>query len=173
MGDDKSPFGAIADKIDRAIIQSRLNALAVMMMTDHADRLDRIAKVLGRLRPGAYLVGTGPSTVGIIPLTVDEVILGRAATPVEEPSDVVVDYQVADTMYLGPHEASRTHAKICRQHGSAGVEYRVLDLSSRCGTFVNGEPVKGQGEGRLLEAGDKVSLGPTQVNTYVFVVTGA
>ena len=72
------------------------------------------------------IVGTGPSTVGIIPLTVDEVVIGRAATPGEEPSDVVVDYQVTDQMYLGPHEASRVHARICPsqncQHKSESIE---------------------------------------------------
>ena len=160
---------AIADKIDRAITQSRLNSMAVMLMTDRTDRLTRIAKVLAQLKPGAYLIGTGPSTVGIIPLTVNEVVLGRAATPLEEPSEVVVDYQVADTLYLGPHEVSRTHAKVVRQQGSAGYEYRVVDLDSRGGTFVNGEPIKDEESGRLLETGDLISLGPTQVSSYIFL----
>ena len=105
----------LADSIDRAIIQSRLNTVAIMMMVDRSARLAHITGVLERLKPGAYLIGTGPSTVGIIPLSVDEVVIGRAAVPGEEPSDVVTDYQVTDTMFLGPHEVSRVHAKIRRR----------------------------------------------------------
>ena len=170
MADESDPIETIADKTDQAIIQSRLNALAVMMMTDRGERLERITKVLLQLRPGAYLVGTGPSTVGIIPLTVDEVVLGRAATPVEQHSEVVVDYQVADMVYLSPHEVSRVHCKIVRQHGSAGTEYHITDLGSRCGTLVNGAAVGGSDANHRLESGDVISLGPTQVSTYVFFV---
>ena len=64
----------LADSIDRAVIQSRLNTVAVIMMVDRSDRLEYITAVLEQLNPGAYLIGTGPSTVGIIPLTVDEVV---------------------------------------------------------------------------------------------------
>jgi pSer/pThr/pTyr-binding forkhead associated (FHA) protein len=169
VADDDVPLEVVADRIDRAIIQSRLNALAFMMLTDRVDRLTQIATVLTRLRTGTYLIGTGPSTVGIIPLTVDEVLLGRAATPVEEPSETVVDYQVADTAYLGPHEVSRTHAKIMRNSGSNGSEYRIVDLGSRLGTFVNGAAVGAKEPGRLLSAGDLISLGQSQVSTYVVV----
>lgn len=89
---------AIAGKIERLIIQSRLNALAEMLITDRTEKHSRIGQALAQLRPGAYLVGTGPSTTGIIPLTVDEVVLGRIATPLEGPTEVVLDYCVADTI---------------------------------------------------------------------------
>lgn len=104
---------------------------------------------------------------GIIPLTVDEVVIGRAATPGEEPSDVVVDYRAADTMYLGPDEVSRVHAKIRRRATPDGPEFRIVDADTTCGTFVNGAAVGD--EGQVLEHGDAVSLGPSNVSTYVFV----
>ena len=158
----------LADSIDRAIIQSRLNTVAIMMMVDRSARLEHITGVLERLKPGAYLIGTGPPTVGIIPLTVDEVVIGRIATPGEEPSDVVVDYYVADTMFLGPHEVSRVHAKIRRRETRDGTEFRIVDARSTCGTFVNGEAVGKTGQ--LLAHGDTISLGPSNVSTYTFVV---
>ncbi len=66
-------------KLDKIISLSRLNELAVMLGMDRAERLARISMALSRLHAGAYLLGTGPSTVGIIPLSVDELVLGRAA----------------------------------------------------------------------------------------------
>ena len=165
-------INAIAESVDRAIIRSRLNALSVMMMTDRADRLTRIATSLGKLISGAYLVGTGPSTVGIIPLTVDEVILGRSATPVEAPADLVIDYEVTDTMYLWPHEVSRVHAKVIRKVGSSGPEFAVCDVGSQCGTFVNGEKVGGQTDSgeTPLSHNDLISLGPSHSSTYLFIL---
>jgi hypothetical protein len=47
----------LADRIDRAIIQSRLNTVAIMMMVDRSARLTHITGVLERLKPGAYLIG--------------------------------------------------------------------------------------------------------------------
>lgn len=156
--------------IDGAIIKSRLNMFGVMMMVDPAARQAAIANTLAALPSGAYLIGTGPSTVGIVPLTVDEVVIGRSATPVEEPAEAVTDYQVADAVYLGPYEVSRTHAKVVRRSKpSEPPSYWLVDLSSRCGTFVNGQVVSAQGCGTRLSQGDHVSLGGSHVSTYVFV----
>lgn len=165
-----SEIETIADKVDQAVIKSRLNSLAVMMMTDRAERLKWIMTVLSKLKPGAYLVGTGPSTVGIISLTVEEVVLGRWATPVETPSDTVVDHQVGDTMYLGPYEVSRVHAKVIRERRSEGYEFRIGDLGSRSGTFVNGEAIGGDGDERMLHHTDAISLGASGTSTYLFIV---
>lgn len=162
-----SDTGKTIEKIDHAVSQSRLNCLAVMLTTDRTERLARIEGTLARLKPGAYLVGTGPSTVGIIPLTVEEVVMGRSATPVEKPAEEVVDYQVADTLYLGPHEVSRVHAKIVRTRGTGRPRFRLVDLKSRCGTYLNGERIGP--DGRALRSGDLLSLGPTHVSTYMFL----
>ena len=157
-------------KLDGLICTSRLNELALLLSTDRPTRIVSMMAALQQLRPGAYLLGTGPSTTGIVPLTVDEVVLGRTATPVETPADSVIDYGVADTLFFGPREASRVHAKIVREKIALSFEYRVFDLGSSFGTFVNGEPVPA--EGTVLGPGDVLSLGPTQVNIYLFYVVG-
>lgn len=159
----------IAGKIERAIIQSRLQELALMLATDHSDRVSRISQALSRLRPGAYLAGTGPSTVGLIPLTVDEVVLGRAATPLEEPAETVIDYYVADTMYFAPREVSRTHVKVVRRITGQGASFSAVDLGSSCGTYVNGQRIGQDNNGHALSHGDVVSLGPHHVSTYQFI----
>lgn len=156
-------------KLDKIISLSRLNELAVMLGMDRAERLARISMALSRLHAGAYLLGTGPSTVGIIPLSVDEVVLGRAATPPEEPTETVIDYAVNDTLYFTPHEVSRAHAKIVRR----GDRFFAVDLGSRGGTFLNGERVNPEGGGQPLSHGAVLSLGPSQISTYVFWRAGS
>lgn len=163
-------FNDVVDKIDQAIIKSRLNSLTVMMMTDRSERVRRIKTVLQELPKGAYLIGTGPSTVGIIPLTVEEVILGRAATPLETPADAVVDYEVWDAMYLGPYEVSRVHAKIMRAADDEERTFKIRDAASRCGTFVNGQKL-GKDDVEL-KTGDSISLGGSHMSTYLFFVVG-
>ena len=130
-------FRDVVEKIDQAIIKSRLNSLTLMMMTDRSERIRRIATVLQELPKGAYLIGTGPSTVGIIPLTVEEVVLGRAATPLEEPAEAVVDYEIGDAMYLGPHEVSRVHAMASSQAASIP---EVQSPSMHVSSSVQAEP---------------------------------
>jgi pSer/pThr/pTyr-binding forkhead associated (FHA) protein len=99
---------------------------------------------------------------------VDEVVVGRAATPVEKPSDSVVDYYVADTSFLTPNEVSKVHCKIVRTPGAAGMEYSLYDLQSRCGTYLNGKAICQGDEGIVLSQGDVISLGASHVSTYVF-----
>jgi len=156
-------------KLDELITVSRLNGLAVMLGMERAVRMAKMAAVLGRLPEGAYLLGTGPSTVGIIPLTVDEVVLGRSATLPEKPAETVIDYAVNDTLYFTPHEVSKTHAKVVRREG----RFFVQDLESTCGTFVNRDRVGPTDEGTQLSHGDVLSLGPSRVSTYVFYQAGS
>jgi len=155
-------------KLDKLISLSRLREMAFIVGTDLTQRISKMSAVLDRLAPGAYLLGTGPSTVGIIPLTVDEVVLGRSATVLEEPTDAVIDYMAADTLYFVPREVSRAHAKVIRRIVHSELEYLVVDLKSTCGTFVNGERVDPNGEGVALSHGDVLSLGPSQISTYIF-----
>ena len=42
--------------------------MAFIVDTDITERISKMSIVLKRLSSGAYLLGTGPSTVGIIPL---------------------------------------------------------------------------------------------------------
>jgi len=157
-------------KLDQLITLSRLNHLATMMSTDRTSRLSQMAAALERLRPGAYLLGTGPATASIIPLTVDEIVLGRAATPLETPSDVVVDCMANDTLYFSPCEVSRAHAAIRRRADRSGAEYVACDLQSSRGTYVNGQRLDPESSGISLAHGDVLSLGPSNANTYMFYV---
>ena len=160
-------------KIDRLISQSRLNELALMLNTSYAARVAGLATALGQLTPGAYLLGTGPSTAGIISLRSEEVVLGRTATPLEKPPELMVDYAITDTLYFVPQEVSRVHAKLVRRKKGKVPEYAILDLGSKCGLYVNGDRVEPEGQGRTLGHGDIISLGPSHVSTYVYYVAAS
>ena len=155
-------------EIDRLITGSRLQEVAFIAETDIATRIARMKNVLRKLNPGAYLLGTGSTTVGIIPLTVDEIALGRSATALEEPTNTVIDYAATDTLYFAPREVSRSHAKVLRRTKDSTYEYLVVDMRSTCGTYVNGNRVDPDGPGTVLSHGDVLSLGPSQMSTYMF-----
>ena len=155
-------------KLDKLISLSRLKEVAFIVSTDLTLRISKMAEVLKQLRPGAYLLGSGPSTVGIIPLTVDEIILGRSATILEEPTDAIIDYAAADTLYFMPREVSRAHAKVIRKIVDSDMKYIAADMKSTCGTFVNGTQVDPDSKGVVLSHGDVLSLGPSQISTYMF-----
>ena len=155
-------------EIDRLIVGSRLQEVAFIAETDVRSRIAKMESVLKKLGPGAYLLGTGSTTVGIIPLTVDEIALGRSATTLEEPTETVIDYAVADTLFFTPREVSRCHAKVIRRRINLQYEYMVVDMNSTCGTFVNGARVDPRSAGIVLSHGDVLSLGPSQMSTYMF-----
>jgi len=157
-------------RLDKLITTSRLKDIAYIVDTDIVQRLSKMSKVFESLRPGAYLLGSGPSTVGIIPLSVEEVTIGRSATIFEEPSDTLIDYHVTDMTYFTPREVSKAHAKIIRNQTEDGCEFHVVDLDSTCGTFVNGEQVLSESDGTILSHGDVISLGSSMVSTYMFYV---
>lgn len=167
------PIDPVILKLDKLISLSRLKEIALIIDTDFAERIAKMAAALSQLEPRAYLLGVGPSTVGIIPLTVNEVVLGRSATILEEPTDTVIDYAVADTPYFVPREVSRVHAKIVRNKNGSELEYRVVDLDSTCGTFVNSTRVDPAGNGLLLSHGDVLSLGFSQISAYLFFQVAA
>jgi len=158
----------ICVKIDRLITVSRLKEIEFIVNTDIAERLSKMFLVLKKLKSGGYLLGTGSSTVGIIPLTVEEVIIGRFATVLEKPTERVIDYGVTDTLYFVPREVSREHARVFRYADDSKVTYVLSDLGSTCGTYVNGEKVDPEGEGMILSHGDVISLGPSMISTYMF-----
>jgi hypothetical protein len=160
-------------KIDKLISISRLKEIAFIIGTDVTERISKISAVLEGLKAGAYLLGTGPSTVGIIPLTVDEIMLGRSATTLEKPSEVLIDYAVSDTLYFMPREVSRAHAKIVRRHNNSDVEFWLVDMKSTCGTYVNSSQIDSDLEGTMLSHGDIISLGPSMISTYVFYIVSS
>jgi hypothetical protein len=157
-------------EIDKLITGSRLREVAFIAGTDVTERICKMDTVLKELKPGAYLLGTGSTTVGIIPLTVDEVVLGRSATALEKPTDAIIDYAATDTLYFAPREVSRSHARVIRRIFGSETEYVVADMNSTCGTFVNGTSVDPDDRGIVLSHGDVLSLGPSQMSTYMFYV---
>jgi len=159
-------------RLDKLITTSRLKDIAYIVDTDIVQRLTKMSKVFESIRPGAYLLGSGPSTVGIIPLTVEEITIGRSATILEEPSDTIIDYAVTDMTYFTPREVSRAHAKIVRIEAEEGREFHIVDLGSKCGTFINGKQVLSESDGTMLSHGDVISLGSSMVSTYMFYVKG-
>jgi hypothetical protein len=163
---------AILYEIDRLIRHSRLKEIEFIMSMDTTERVHRMAAALERLEPGAYLLGTGPSTVGIVPLNGDDIVLGRPPTVLENPAREHPDYYAVDTLYFVPREISRTHAKVTRQTGGFGIRHLLIDLHSTCGTFVNERPVGPNGAGVVLGHGDVISLGPSQTSTYVYFRAG-
>ncbi|MBX3404586.1 MAG: FHA domain-containing protein [Phycisphaeraceae bacterium] len=163
------PLEEIPALMDDLVVRSHVNAASVLMGLDRHRCQTRIARVLGCLRKGAYLIGAGPGTGGIVPLSVDRVVLGRAATPLEESGGEVVDIQASDASYLGPHEVSRTHAAVVRVVKNGCPQYLVVDLGSTCGTFVNGKHVSAEGVGTPLATGDVISLGASHATTYLFL----
>lgn len=95
---------------------------------------------------GGFVEVRGPQGTRLVELTNDRSSLGRATT-----NDVVV--------LLDP-TVSRLHAVIERYP----TGFSIRDLGSANGTFVNGEPVRGEAR---LRTGDEVRLGNSQLTFYV------
>jgi hypothetical protein len=161
-------------------IRARLEDVALFAWEGELLRAERLASILERLPPGAYLLGTGPYTLGVYALTTEEVVIGRLATPGEDARDVAIDILVNDTPDLHPREVSRVHATVYRCPEGDTVRHFVADCGSTTGTFVGGEelekpapnqaePADGRQRWRALASGDVISLGPSHVNTFVFV----
>lgn len=155
-------------EIDRLIRLSRLREVEFIMSTDAAERVRELTAALESLPPGEYLLGTGPSTVGIVPLGAREMVLGRPPTILEQPCESIADCRAVDTLYFVPREISRAHAKVIPQRNGCGIRHVLIDLNSTCGTFVNETPVDPDGSGVVLRHGDVISLGPSQTSTYVY-----
>ena len=162
----------LAEKADKLNRTARLQDLTLFFAPLESERIQRIAKVLESLGAGTYLIGTGPYSQGVYSAMVDELVLGRLATPLEQPLDKPVDVFCHDVPCLMPREVSRYHAMICR-FGEVNKTSVLKDLGSTCGTYLNGARL-GSTEGSEepaaeLKSGDVISLGPSHVNSYLFV----
>ena len=158
----------ILEEIDKLIRLSRLKEIEYIMGTDVSERIHEIRMALQRLRRGAYLLGTGPSTVGIVSLNTEEVVLGRPPTIMEEAVASGPDTYATDTIFFVPREVSRNHAKVVRRTSGAEPTHVVIDLNSTCGTFVNDVRIEAGDAGLVLQHGDIISLGPSRTSTYVY-----
>lgn len=163
----------LADKADRLNRTARLQDLTLFFAQSEAERIQRIATVLEALQSGTYLIGTGPYTQGVYSAMADEIVLGRLATPLEEPLDKPVDIFCHDVPCLMPREVSRYHAMIYRV-GEGQKTSIIKDLGSTCGTYLNGARLAaketGEEPAEKLSNGDVISLGPSHVNSYMFIV---
>ena len=160
----------IALKIEQLGVTARLSDLAMYMKDGEGTRAQKIRTVLGHLDPGVYLIGGG--------LMCDEVVIGRLATVLEKTLDRPVDVFVNDAATLTPREVSRVHCAIYRKEGVTKHDYWIIDLGSTCGTYVNQEPLQAPSAkdsddvrlaSRALVNGDVISLGPSRINSFVFV----
>jgi len=161
----------LATKIDLLARTARAQDLTLLLSQSEVERVGKIAIVIEQLVHGDYLIGSGPYTQGVYSIMADEIVLGRFATPMERPLDKPVDIFCQDVPCLAPREVSRYHAMVFRL-GDERMRYFVRDLGSTCGTYLNGERLQpGPDEERAAELnlGDVISLGPSHINSYVFL----
>lgn len=175
MADD---LDHIARKIDQLGMTARLGELSLFLKDGEINRAQMIRTVLGRLDPGVYLVGSGPYTQGVHSLMCDEVVIGRLATALEKPLDRPVDIFVNDAATLTPREVSRVHCAIYRKEGVTKHDYWIIDRGSTCGTFLNRDKLPAPAASdsddvrlasRTLANGDVISLGPSLINSFVYL----
>ena len=161
----------LANKIDRLARTARAQDLSLLLSQSELERVSKIAVAIEQLGHGDYLIGSGPYTQGVYSIMADEVVFGRLATPMEDLLDKPVDIFCQDVPCLAPREVSRNHAMVFRL-GNERMRYFVRDMGSTCGTYVNGERLQTDSDKDATEElkhGDIVSLGPSHINTYVFV----
>ena len=99
-----------------------------------------------RARHPALVFLRGELLAAPIPLERDEVTLGRALEAAVRVNDA---------------RASRSHARITveRDPESGEPRYRLQDLGSTNGTFLNGEPLSGP---QPLHVGDRIRIGDSE-----------
>jgi hypothetical protein len=140
----------------------------------------RLERRILRLPDGYYMLGLGPYNAGLVRMDYDELLLGR-----EVPEFIGVGMPVGGFRIAVPEaflnvEVSRIHAKIFRRGTDSEPVYRLVDLRSTCGTYVNGEElpkpdVEGPTEEECsypLRSGDFFSLGPSAINLFLFFQKG-
>lgn len=163
--------------ICREALESRQRDVMSFVDNGMSGMSTRLEKTLLKLPSGYYLLGLGPYNAGLIKLDFDELLLGR-----EVPEFIGVGMPVSGFRVSSPDaflntEVSRLHAKLTRRARSSAVEYRLIDMRSTCGTYLNGEPIRvpddlgGVSEedcAAMLTSGDFFSLGPSNVNLFLF-----
>jgi len=163
--------------ICREALESRQRDVMSFVDNGMAGMSGRLEKTLLRLPEGHYLLGLGPYNAGLVKLDFDELLIGR-----EVPEFIGVGMPVSGFRVSTPEaflnvEVSRLHAKVFRRHAPSSPEYRLVDMRSTCGTYLNGDaiPVPDDLDGSteedcaaMLKSGDFFSLGPSNVNLFLF-----
>lgn len=163
--------------ICREALESRQRDVMSFVDNGMSGMSNRLGKTLLKLPEGHYLLGLGPYNAGLVKLDFDELLLGR-----EVPEFIGVGMPVSGFRVSSPDaflntEVSRLHAKLLRKLLHDGAQYRLIDMRSTCGTYLNGDPLpvpddlSGVSEDDCalpLKSGDFFSLGPSAVNLFLF-----
>ena len=163
--------------ICREALESRQRDVMSFVDNGMAGMSGRLEKTLLRLPPGHFLLGLGSYNAGLVKLDFEELLIGR-----EVPEYIGVGMPVSGFRVSSPDaflntEVSRLHAKVTRRQGGDGLEYRLVDMRSTCGTYLNGDPIPAPDDlggaseedcARQLRSGDFFSLGPSAVNLFLF-----
>ena len=167
----------IYSAICREALESRQRDVMSFVDNGMAGMSTRLEKTLLRLPAGYFLLGLGAYNAGLVKLDFEELLIGR-----EVPEYIGVGMPVSGFRVSSPDaflnvEVSRLHAKLLRRIESAGPSYRLVDMRSTCGTYLNGDAIPppddlgGVSEeecARPLKSGDFFSLGPSAVNLFLF-----
>jgi pSer/pThr/pTyr-binding forkhead associated (FHA) protein len=163
--------------ICREALESRQRDVMTFVDNGMAGMSTRLEKTLLRLPQGHYLLGLGPYNAGLVKLDFEELLIGR-----EVPEFIGVGMPVSGFRVSSPDaflntEVSRLHAKLRRWFSGDNSEYRLIDMRSTCGTYLNGEAIpvpddlSGVSEEECalpLRSGDFFSLGPSAINLFLF-----
>jgi pSer/pThr/pTyr-binding forkhead associated (FHA) protein len=163
--------------ICREALESRQRDVMTFVDNGMVGMSGRLEKTLLKLPSGHFLLGLGPYNAGLVKLDFDELLLGR-----EVPEYIGVGMPVSGFRVSSPDaflnvEVSRLHAKVIRRIHGEGPTYRLVDMRSTCGTYLNGDPIPvpddldGVSEedcAQPLRSGDFFSLGPSAVNLFLF-----
>jgi len=163
--------------ICREALESRQRDVMSFVDNGMTGMSGRLQKTLLKLPSGHFLLGLGPYNAGLVKLDFEELLIGR-----EVPEYIGVGMPVSGFRVSSPDaflnvEVSRLHAKVIRRIQSEGLSYRLVDMRSTCGTYLNGDPIPvpddlgGASEedcARPLRSGDFFSLGPSAVNLFLF-----
>jgi pSer/pThr/pTyr-binding forkhead associated (FHA) protein len=163
--------------ICREALESRQRDVMTFVDNGMTGMSSRLEKTLLRLSSGHYLLGLGPYNAGLVKLDFDELLLGREVPEFIGVGMPVTGFRVSSPDAFLNTEVSRLHAKVVRHEHRAGPDYRLVDLRSTCGTYLNGEPIPVPDElagvsesdcAAPLRSGDFFSLGPSAVNLFLF-----
>ena len=163
--------------ICREALESRQRDVMSFVDNGMAGMSGRLEKTLLKLPEGYYLLGLGSYNAGLVKLDFDELLIGR-----EVPEFIGVGMPVSGFRVSSPDaflntEVSRLHAKLFRRFLGSLPQYRLVDMRSTCGTYLNGDPIPAPDDlagafeedcARPLRSGDFFSLGPSAVNLFLF-----
>ena len=167
----------IYSAICREALESRQRDVMSFVDNGMAGLSTRLEKTLLRLPSGYFLLGLGPYNAGLVKLDFDEVLIGREVPEFIGVGMPVTGFRVSSPDAFLNVEVSRLHAKLVRNAEGNHLLYRLIDMRSTCGTYLNGDPIPvpddlgGSSEDECamaLKSGDFFSLGPSAVNLFLF-----